>query len=126
MLGMETARDEARLRKEISRARRTLSSRDAARQTKQVDDFTRMMQGEFVCDLLRGVPEEWMREGFRVEGLYCRWGKIGLLLENGPEGRVLTASLPEIPEEIDIRIHTGQEGGIVRPENRRHAVIVLS
>ncbi|MBQ8618177.1 MAG: hypothetical protein IJ418_11820 [Clostridia bacterium] len=56
MLGMETARDEARLRKEISSARRTLSSKDAARQMKQVDDFTRALQGEFYCDLLRGAP----------------------------------------------------------------------
>ena len=56
MLGMETARDEARLRREISSARRTLSSKDAARQMKQVDDFTRAMQGEFFCDLLRGAP----------------------------------------------------------------------
>ena len=55
MLGMETARDEARLRREISRARRTLSSRDAARQTKQVDDLTRVMQGDFLCELLRGA-----------------------------------------------------------------------
>lgn len=54
MLGMETARDSQRLRKEISSARRTLSSRDAARQTKQVDDLTRAMQGEFFCNLLRG------------------------------------------------------------------------
>ena len=56
MLGMETARDEARLRREISSARRTLSSKDAARQMKQVDDFTRALQGEFFCDLLRGAP----------------------------------------------------------------------
>ena len=54
MLGMETARNEERLRKEISSARRTLSSRDAARQKKQVDDLTRAMQGEFFCNLLRG------------------------------------------------------------------------
>jgi len=56
MLGMETARDEARLRREISSARRTLSSKDAARQMKQVDDLTRALQGEFFCDLLRGAP----------------------------------------------------------------------
>ena len=56
MLGMETARDEARLRREISCARRTLSSKDAARQMKQVDDFTRALQNEFFCDLLRGAP----------------------------------------------------------------------
>ena len=56
MLGMETARDEARLRREISSARRTLSSKDAARQMKQVDNLTRAMQGEFFCDLLRGAP----------------------------------------------------------------------
>lgn len=56
MLGMETARDEARLRREISSARRTLSAKEAVRQMKQVDDFTRAMQGEFFCDLLRGAP----------------------------------------------------------------------
>ena len=55
LLGMETARDEARLRREISAARRALSSRYAARQTKQVDDLTRAMQNEFFCDLLRGA-----------------------------------------------------------------------
>ena len=54
MHGMETARDVERLRREISSARRILSSRDAARQTKQVDDLTRAMQGEFFCNLLRG------------------------------------------------------------------------
>jgi len=56
ILGMETARNEERLRREISCARRTLSSKEASRQTKQVDDFTRAMQGEFFCDLLRGAP----------------------------------------------------------------------
>lgn len=66
MLGMETARDEARLRREISRARRTLSSRDAARQTKQVDDLTRAMQGEFFCDLLRGAAFDNARIDERV------------------------------------------------------------
>lgn len=55
MLGMETARDEAGLRREIGCARRTLTSRDAARKTKQVDDLTRAMQPEFFCDLLRGA-----------------------------------------------------------------------
>jgi len=67
MLGMETARDEARLRREISRARRTLSSRDAARQTKQVDDLTRAMQGEFFCDLLRGAALDQTRIDERVQ-----------------------------------------------------------
>lgn len=61
MLGMETARDEARLRREISSARRALSSRDAARQMKQVDDITRAMQGEFFCDLLRGAAMDVSR-----------------------------------------------------------------
>jgi len=55
MLGMATVRDEQKLRREISTARRVLSSRDASRQTKQVDDYTRMMQEEFFCDLLRGA-----------------------------------------------------------------------
>lgn len=58
MMGMETARDIERLRREISKARRTLSSRDATRQTKQVDDVTRHMQGEFFCNLLRGQAPE--------------------------------------------------------------------
>ena len=55
MLGMETARDEAHLRREISTARRALSTRDASRQSKQVDDYTKVLQGEFFCDLLRGA-----------------------------------------------------------------------
>jgi len=67
MLGMETARDEARLRREISKARRALSSRDAARQTKQVDDLTRVMQGEFFCDLLRGAAFDEMHINERVQ-----------------------------------------------------------
>ena len=69
MLGMETARDEARLRREISKARRMLSSRDAARQTKQVDDLTRAMQGEFFCDLLRGAALDEARIDERVQML---------------------------------------------------------
>ncbi len=69
MLGMETARDEGRLRREISSARRTLSSRDAARQMKQVDDFTRAMQGEFFCDLLRGAVYDDARIDERVRSL---------------------------------------------------------
>lgn len=69
MLGMETARDEARLRREISSARRALSSRDAARQTKQVDDLTRAMQGEFFCDLLRGTGYDAERIDERVRSL---------------------------------------------------------
>ena len=55
MLGMETVRDEEKLRREISSARRMLSARDAGRQLKQVDDYTKAMQGEFYCDLLRGA-----------------------------------------------------------------------
>ena len=69
MLGMETARDEARLRREISCARRTLSSRDAARQTKQVDDFTRALQNEFFCDLLRGAAMDMTRIDERAQSL---------------------------------------------------------
>ena len=69
MLGMETARDEARLRREISSARRALSSRDAARQTKQVDDFTRALQGEFFCDLLRGAAFDKDRIDERMHSL---------------------------------------------------------
>lgn len=69
MLGMETARDEARLRREISSARRTLSSKDASRQMKQVDDFTRAMQGEFFCDLLRGAPLDTVRIDERMRSL---------------------------------------------------------
>ena len=53
MLGMETARDEERLRKEISAARRALSTRDASRQNKQVDDYTKALQGEFLRSVAR-------------------------------------------------------------------------
>ena len=69
MLGMETARDEARLRREISSARRTLSSRDASRQLKQVDDVTRAMQGEFFCSLLRGAAPDANRIDERMRSL---------------------------------------------------------
>lgn len=69
ILGMETARDEARLRREISSARRTLSSRDAARQTKQVDDFTRAMQVEFIRDLLRGAAYDRAKIDERMSSL---------------------------------------------------------
>lgn len=69
MMGMETARDEERLRREISSARRMLSSRDAARQTKQVDDLTRAMQNDFFCDLLRGAPMDAARMDERAQSL---------------------------------------------------------
>ena len=72
MLGMETARDEIRLRREISSARRTLSSRDAARKTKQVDDITRAMQNEFFCDLLRGAALDRERIDERTHSLKMR------------------------------------------------------
>lgn len=72
MLGMETVRDEAKLRREISSARRTLSSRDASRQMKQVDDFTRAMQGEFFCDLLRGAAYDRDKIDERVRSLMMR------------------------------------------------------
>ena len=69
MLGMETARDEDRLRREIGSARRTLSSRDAARKTKQVDDLTRAMQWEFFCDLLRGTAYDSEKIDERMRSL---------------------------------------------------------
>jgi len=69
MLGVETARDEARLRREISGARRTLSSRDAARQMKQVDDLTRAMQVEFIRDLLRGAAYDQAKIDERMSSL---------------------------------------------------------
>ena len=69
MLGMETARDEARLRREISSARRTLSSKDAARQVRQVDDLTRALQGEFFCDLLRGAAYDAAKIDERIRSL---------------------------------------------------------
>ncbi|MDO5299002.1 MAG: hypothetical protein Q4F18_06200 [Clostridia bacterium] len=84
MLGMETARDEARLRREISSARRTLSSRDAARQTKQVDDLTRAMQGEFFCDLLRGAAYDSAKIQERMRSLR--------MMEVRPERPLATAS----------------------------------
>lgn len=69
MLGMETARDEERLRKEISAARRTLSARDASRQNKMVDDYTRALQGEFLCDLLRGAAYDRTKIDERMQAL---------------------------------------------------------
>lgn len=72
MLGMETARDEARLRREISTARRLLSSRDAGRRIKQVDDVTRAIQGEFMCDLLRGMAYDDAKIDERMQALKMR------------------------------------------------------
>ena len=72
MLGMETARDEERLRREISSARRALSSRDLQRQTKQVDDLTRVMQGEFFCDLMRGAAYDKAKIDERMSALKLR------------------------------------------------------
>lgn len=69
MLGMETARDEERLRKEISAARRALSTRDASRQNKQVDDYTKALQGEFFCDLLRGAAFDRAKIDERMQSL---------------------------------------------------------
>ena len=72
MFGMETARDEARLRREISAARRALSSRDAARQMKQVDDVTRALQADFMCALLRGAPYDREKIDERMASLKLR------------------------------------------------------
>lgn len=69
MLGMETVRDAQRLHREISNARRLLSSRDAARKNKQVDDYTRAMQVEFFCDLLRGAAFSAEKIDERVRSL---------------------------------------------------------
>ena len=69
MLGMETARDEAHLRREISTARRALSTRDASRQSKQVDDYTKVLQGEFFCDLLRGAAFDCTKIDERMQSL---------------------------------------------------------
>lgn len=69
MLGMETARDEERLRREISAARRTLSARDASRQSKLADDYTRALQGELLCDLLRGAAYDRAKIDERMQSL---------------------------------------------------------
>lgn len=69
MLGMETARDETHLRREISTARRALSTRDASRQSKQVDDYTKVLQGEFFCDLLRGAAFDCTKIDERMQSL---------------------------------------------------------
>ena len=69
MLGMETARDEEHLRREISTARRALSTRDASRQSKQVDDYTKVLQGEFFCDLLRGAAFDCTKIDERMQSL---------------------------------------------------------
>lgn len=69
MLGMETARDEERLRREISAARRTLSARDASRQSKLADDYTRALQDELLCDLLRGAAYDRAKIDERMQSL---------------------------------------------------------
>ena len=69
MLGMETARDEERLRREIGSARRALSTRDAMRKTKQVDDLTRVLQWEFFSDLLRGTAYDREKIDERIRSL---------------------------------------------------------
>lgn len=69
MLGMETARDEECLRREISAARRTLSARDASRQSKLADDYTRALQGELLCDLLRGAAYDRAKIDGRMQSL---------------------------------------------------------
>lgn len=68
LMGMETVRDESRLRKEIGTTRRALATRDASRSMKQVDDLTQMMQTEFFCRLLRGdeMGIEKINERFRT------------------------------------------------------------
>ena len=50
MLGMETARD-------------------ASRQSKQVDDYTKALQGEFFCDLLRGAAFDCTKIDERMQSL---------------------------------------------------------
>lgn len=72
MLGMETVRDEEKLRREINLARRALSSRDASRQAKQVDDYTKVLQEEFFCDLLRGAAFSNEKIDERVRSLKMR------------------------------------------------------
>ena len=72
MLGMTTVRDEEKLRHEINTARRVLSSRDATRQTKQVDDYIKVMQQEFFCDLLRGAAFSNDKIDERVRSLKMR------------------------------------------------------
>lgn len=69
MLGMETARDENRLRREIGSARRALSSRDAQQQAKQLSDYMRVLQWEFFRDLLQGVDYDRERIDERVRML---------------------------------------------------------
>ena len=71
MLGMETARDEEHLRREISPARRALSTRDASRQSKLVDDYTKVLQGEFFCDLLRGAAAAGNAPSFAPSSSRC-------------------------------------------------------
>lgn len=69
MLGMETARDEERLRREIGSARRELSSRDAARQMKRMDDLTNALRWELFCDMLRGTAYDREKIDERMRSL---------------------------------------------------------
>ncbi len=55
MLGMDAVRDDAKLHREISKARRELASRDAERSSVQLDDVTQVMQWDFMYRLLEGT-----------------------------------------------------------------------
>ena len=63
-LGMETVRDQNRLRREIACIRRELISRDSERGAAETADLLRARQEEFFCGMLRG--EGYDRE--RLEG----------------------------------------------------------
>mgnify|MGYP000069220477 FL=1 len=105
MLGMETARDEAHLRREISTARRALSTRDASRQSKQVDDYTKALQGEFFCDLLRGAVRLLFQPAEETDG-----GALPMVRAGAMEGVCAVYGLHVQPYlnvgQIDTRLGT--------------------
>lgn len=71
IMGIETMRDPALLRRELGSARRELATRDAQRQVSQPDDVTRVMCSRFFCDLLRGdgYTEEQVDEKLHTFGM---------------------------------------------------------
>jgi len=69
--------------------------------------------------LLRAVPSAWYREGFSVDGLETRWGKVSLRYETGAEAR-LTVHLPTIPDGIPVYLDVPEKDALLdTPEGAR-------
>jgi hypothetical protein len=59
-------------------------------------------------ELMRGVPDEWLKEGFRVQGLNSRWGSVELSLCWKGNKAELTVNLPrELTVDAKIKLYPG-------------------